>query len=121
VHTIARFRYVHPRRETREMKRSRARKASGRLGLAQQELRAFFVLFCCSSGVVAPFNSSLNMAGKIKVANPVVEMDGDEMTRVIWYEPTPHFTSLLLFTTYLGHGSKRRYMIAFFCYKGDVY
>lgn len=24
------------------------------------------------------------MAGKIKVANPVVEMDGDEMTRVIW-------------------------------------
>ena len=24
------------------------------------------------------------MAGKIKVANPVVEMDGDEMTRIIW-------------------------------------
>lgn len=24
------------------------------------------------------------MAGKIKVKNPIVEMDGDEMTRVIW-------------------------------------
>ena len=24
------------------------------------------------------------MAGKIKVANPVVELDGDEMTRIIW-------------------------------------
>jgi isocitrate dehydrogenase len=24
------------------------------------------------------------MAGKIKVANPIVEMDGDEMTRIIW-------------------------------------
>jgi isocitrate dehydrogenase len=23
-------------------------------------------------------------AQKIKVANPVVEMDGDEMTRIIW-------------------------------------
>src|ERR1700721_1568765 len=25
-----------------------------------------------------------NMAKKIKVANPVVELDGDEMTRIIW-------------------------------------
>src|SRR5882672_4448640 len=25
-----------------------------------------------------------NMANKIKVANPVVELDGDEMTRIIW-------------------------------------
>ena len=24
------------------------------------------------------------MSGKIKVANPVVELDGDEMTRIIW-------------------------------------
>ncbi len=24
--------------------------------------------------------------GKIKVANPVVELDGDEMTRIIWKE-----------------------------------
>jgi isocitrate dehydrogenase len=24
------------------------------------------------------------MAGKIKVANPVVDIDGDEMTRIIW-------------------------------------
>ena len=24
------------------------------------------------------------MASKIKVANPVVELDGDEMTRIIW-------------------------------------
>ena len=24
------------------------------------------------------------MAQKIKVANPVVELDGDEMTRIIW-------------------------------------
>ncbi len=24
------------------------------------------------------------MTNKIKVANPVVELDGDEMTRVIW-------------------------------------
>ena len=24
------------------------------------------------------------MAGKIKVLNPVVELDGDEMTRIMW-------------------------------------
>ncbi|MEY4812486.1 MAG: hypothetical protein RLZZ462_1359, partial [Bacteroidota bacterium] len=24
------------------------------------------------------------MGAKIKVANPVVELDGDEMTRIIW-------------------------------------
>ncbi len=24
------------------------------------------------------------MANKIKVANPIVELDGDEMTRIIW-------------------------------------
>ena len=24
------------------------------------------------------------MAGRIKVAGPVVELDGDEMTRIIW-------------------------------------
>jgi hypothetical protein len=32
------------------------------------------------SRVLARFSS----AGKIKVTNPVVEMDGDEMTRIIW-------------------------------------
>ena len=38
---------------------------------------------------------------KIKVQNPVVEMDGDEMTRIIWQlikekvrrPPHPHITS----------------------------
>jgi isocitrate dehydrogenase len=28
--------------------------------------------------------SKLNLKNKIKVANPVVELDGDEMTRIIW-------------------------------------
>ena len=28
--------------------------------------------------------TSAAAAGRIKVANPVVEMDGDEMTRIIW-------------------------------------
>jgi isocitrate dehydrogenase len=34
-------------------------------------------------GVLLEFLSRQNM-GKIKVANPVVELDGDEMTRIIW-------------------------------------
>jgi isocitrate dehydrogenase len=34
--------------------------------------------------IVAPAESSIHMA-KIKVANPVVELDGDEMTRIIWH------------------------------------
>ena len=29
-------------------------------------------------------SSSAAYAGRIKVAKPVVEMDGDEMTRIIW-------------------------------------
>lgn len=29
-------------------------------------------------------NAAFNLMGKIKVENPIVEMDGDEMTRVIW-------------------------------------
>lgn len=37
------------------------------------------------SSSVRPFSSTTKMsAEKIKVANPVVEMDGDEMTRIIW-------------------------------------
>jgi isocitrate dehydrogenase len=44
-------------------------------------------------------------SGKIKVTNPVVEMDGDEMTRIIWHiirdkvsqnTHTPILTPLLL-------------------------
>ena len=30
------------------------------------------------------FSSAAGSAGKIKVTNPIVEMDGDEMTRIIW-------------------------------------
>ncbi|KMZ71727.1 Isocitrate dehydrogenase (NADP(+)) [Zostera marina] len=45
---------------------------------------------------------------KIKVENPVVEMDGDEMTRIIWqiipllgYIDSPHYLSLFFFLPYL--------------------
>lgn len=42
-----------------------------------------------SSAVKSVFQQQLNIATyatiqKIKVKNPVVEMDGDEMTRIIW-------------------------------------
>lgn len=33
---------------------------------------------------LAPSPSLSLVVSKIKVANPVVEMDGDEMTRIIW-------------------------------------
>ncbi len=36
------------------------------------------------------------MSQKIKVANPVVELDGDEMTRIIW-----HFLKAELIEKYL--------------------
>ncbi|MGY9080791.1 MAG: NADP-dependent isocitrate dehydrogenase, partial [Candidatus Nanopelagicales bacterium] len=36
------------------------------------------------------------MSQKIKVANPVVELDGDEMTRIIW-----HFIKAELIEKYL--------------------
>src|SRR5688572_27559663 len=36
-----------------------------------------------SSPLVLP-PKLINMPEKIKVANPVVELDGDEMTRIIW-------------------------------------
>ena len=31
-----------------------------------------------------PLSNTVAAASRIKVANPVVEMDGDEMTRIIW-------------------------------------
>ena len=31
-----------------------------------------------------PLSTTVAAASRIKVANPVVEMDGDEMTRIIW-------------------------------------
>uniref|UniRef100_V5EVT5 Isocitrate dehydrogenase [NADP] n=1 Tax=Kalmanozyma brasiliensis (strain GHG001) TaxID=1365824 RepID=V5EVT5_KALBG len=37
-----------------------------------------------SSSIVRPRGSA--MPAKIKVANPVVELDGDEMTRIIWHK-----------------------------------
>src|ERR1700761_593049 len=40
---------------------------------------------CFNSCRFADFSIKLiSMAKKIKVANPVVELDGDEMTRIIW-------------------------------------
>ena len=41
------------------------------------------------------------MANKIKVANPVVELDGDEMTRIIW-----KFIKDKLILPYLESGNK---------------
>src|ERR1700730_4097328 len=39
----------------------------------------------CYSPPYFPGNEAWTMA-KIKVANPVVDMDGDEMTRIIWQQ-----------------------------------
>jgi len=36
-------------------------------------------------------SSSAACAGRIKVAKPVVEMDGDEMTRIIWEKVTKQY------------------------------
>src|SRR5262249_48110203 len=36
-----------------------------------------------AKGAPSPFSEASHMA-KIKVENPVVELDGDEMTRIIW-------------------------------------
>ncbi|SPO31543.1 probable IDP1 - isocitrate dehydrogenase (NADP+), mitochondrial [Ustilago trichophora] len=33
-----------------------------------------------------PFSTTMTNPAKIKVANPVVELDGDEMTRIIWHK-----------------------------------
>lgn len=33
---------------------------------------------------------------KIRVANPVVELDGDEMTRIIWKDIRDKVTSMLM-------------------------
>jgi isocitrate dehydrogenase len=38
----------------------------------------------CSRFAILYSKKRRNMAKKIKVANPVVELDGDEMTRIIW-------------------------------------
>src|SRR5882757_5722223 len=47
------------------------------------QLRRF--VECFNSCRFADFSIKLiSMANKIKVANPVVELDGDEMTRIIW-------------------------------------
>src|SRR4029453_18267922 len=34
---------------------------------------------------IPPFSTQVRIMAKIKVANPVVELDGDEMTRIIWH------------------------------------
>lgn len=39
---------------------------------------------CAGAGGAAIAAAAMNASTKIKVANPVVEMDGDEMTRIIW-------------------------------------
>ena len=48
-----------------------------------------------------------NFASKIKVAQPVVDMDGDEMTRIIWQwikeKVRKHFNQLILFYSIYFH------------------
>lgn len=41
--------------------------------------REYFQLLCSSLLILFSYSE-----GKIEVANPVVELDGDEMTRIIW-------------------------------------
>jgi hypothetical protein len=44
-----------------------------------------------------------DMQSKIKVANPVVDLDGDEMTRIIWQlikDKVSHFNLNLFFAAY---------------------
>ncbi|CCG21301.1 Idp1 isocitrate dehydrogenase [Candida orthopsilosis Co 90-125] len=38
------------------------------------------------SGHIRSFSTSSALSNKIKVKNPIVEMDGDEMTRIIWHK-----------------------------------
>lgn len=40
---------------------------------------------------------------KIKVENPVVDMDGDEMTRIIWHWIKEKVFTLFPFNTTLAH------------------
>ena len=42
-----------------------------------------FSLYLCRI-ITTDENIELTKMEKIKVANPVVELDGDEMTRIIW-------------------------------------
>ena len=48
-----------------------------------------------------------NFASKIKVNQPVVDMDGDEMTRIIWQwikeKVRKHFNQLILFNSIYFH------------------
>ena len=48
-----------------------------------------------------------NFASKIKVAQPVVDMDGDEMTRIIWQwikeKVRKYFNQLILFNSIYFH------------------
>ena len=48
-----------------------------------------------------------NFASKIKVAQPVVDMDGDEMTRIIWQwikeKVRKHFNHLILLNSIYFH------------------
>lgn len=47
-------------------------------------LKFFFLFFFFLVSTFAFFFELLNMPGKIIVKNPVVDLDGDEMTRIIW-------------------------------------
>ncbi len=38
----------------------------------------------CKISIFAPQRIKINLMSKIKVVNPIVELDGDEMTRIIW-------------------------------------
>jgi isocitrate dehydrogenase len=54
--------------------------------VAQGPLPCRFSLSPASAIGAAPFRNAKGFAmNKIKVANPVVELDGDEMTRIIWH------------------------------------
>jgi isocitrate dehydrogenase len=48
-----------------------------------------------------------NFASKIKVTQPVVDMDGDEMTRIIWQwikeKVRKYFNQLILFNSIYFH------------------
>jgi hypothetical protein len=52
--------------------------------LENKRLKFFYYLYyICAKFYKNKQHNLYNMA-KIKVANPVVELDGDEMTRIIW-------------------------------------
>ena len=77
--------------------------ATARAGSLASQLRPQGQNFAMAASAASMQSRSASTASKLKVKNPIVELDGDEMTRIIWKDIKDRFIHPFVLEPRISH------------------